>query len=185
MLMKKKISGWFRNLFGSQAYKYTVEPQQLEMVQRYGQWYPVSTIEDPLWYMDQGQCLNWLFRIPDSETNTLVWFIIEERNIYCDRGHYRVYIEEGQHALHIDGQDARDSVYYMSLLTALAETKAFAMWRVKKIRHEPYAQLRQGTPDKWHIPDPRSAGLMHNLSYRTSCAANLGPVVPCTPEDLP
>lgn len=132
------------------------------MIERHGSKYLVSTLENPVWYLCGYETLNLIFRYKEG----FVWFSIAERNSYCDRGHYRVTIEEGDHLLDIDAQDDRPN-YYMSLLNAIWETTAFARWRCNKQRAENYPQLRTGSPSSWSLLNPDQKGLLHAHEVRS------------------
>jgi hypothetical protein len=133
----------------------SMNTQQFERYEAWGTPYIVSTLASPLWCLDDAETLNWLFRYPEEghdedARGRLIWFSIAERNSYCDRGHYRVTLPEGETALYIDGADERPN-YYMSLGVAVSETESFARWRILKKRAEAFPRLRTGDPVNWRI----------------------------------
>ena len=71
----------------------------------------------------------------------VIWLSIEERNHYCDRGHYLVKIHTGSNLLCLDKKDLRPN-YYMSLSTAKEETIKWLKWRIRQERAEPYGDIR-------------------------------------------
>jgi hypothetical protein len=58
---------------------------------------------------------------------------IQQRNHYCDRGHYLVLIDG---PFNFDAADLRPN-YYMSLEAAITETEKFLEWRINKVSEEP------------------------------------------------
>lgn len=104
---------------------------------------PISSLSDPQWVHDGAE----LSLIVDPEMAhphnpdrpaPLIWTSIEERNSYCDRGHYLVRIHFG---VEIDDADMRPN-YYMRLEVAKTETVEWLLWRMKKVRAEPYGAIR-------------------------------------------
>jgi hypothetical protein len=155
------------------------------IITRYGTVYPVSTLDYPIWHMDLTETLNWMFRAPEDRhepeyTGRLIWFSISERNSYCDRGHYLVRIVEGSDALKLDAADEREGMYYMSLVSAIKETVAFARWRLGKERAETYPQLRTGSPHTWVPGSICRTNFMHDFVIHSTNPQDLAEA-----EDIP
>lgn len=126
--------------------------------------FPVSTLDSPVWHFDgdelglviRGKSPGW-----DGQGEPLIWISIEERNHYCDRGHYLVKILAGEYALCIDAADFRPN-YYMSLETAKSETIAWLKWRLRKERAEPFGQIRDGLA----AAESESEAILRNLDRK-------------------
>jgi hypothetical protein len=113
---------------------------------------PISTLDDPVWYFD-GDELGLVIegKSPgyDGEARP-IWISIEERNFYCDRGHFLVKILTGCEALCLDEADFRPN-YYMHLEVAKSETIEWLKWRIRKERAESYGAIRNQPTRKEEI----------------------------------
>lgn len=105
----------------------------------------LSTLERPNWHFDGDELsFCWIGKAPkarDPNQDFLVWVSIEERNIYCDRGHYLVKIHRGEIQMNLDSGDSRPN-YYMHLETAKHETIKWLRWRLFGERAESFGQIR-------------------------------------------
>lgn len=97
-----------------------------------------KTVDDWEWRYNEEYNLLELF---DKKNDQMLAYI-EQRNHYCDRGHYRVGLQPFcMGTLELDAQDGREIMYYMKLKTAIEETEEFLCWRIHKKRAEEYGSL--------------------------------------------
>jgi len=109
---------------------------------------PVSTLEEPVWFHDGSE----LSLAVQKEDEFIVWVSIEERNDYCDRGHYLVKLHQG---IETTFEDFRPN-YYMRLEVAKNETVDWLRWRLGKQRCEPFGAIRYSEKDNLELLDEQA-----------------------------
>lgn len=112
----------------------------MEMIEIQGMELPLSTLDEPIWWHPEGNDEIFLLirgKVATSHFDEgLILFGIQQRQHYCDRGHYLARIHAGDGCLTIDPSDCWPN-FYMDLDVAIEQVERFLRWRIRKESRKP------------------------------------------------